>query len=141
MVKKLKLEDYKEIYSKVPRLCVEAVIRKDDGIIFSKRKVFPSNIWHIPGGTVLLGENLKQAIQRVVKEEINVEVNNIEFLTIQEYSPKSGFGQAISIVYEMTYVRGEFKPDEYTSEIKVFSKNPKGLLEEHKQILKKININ
>lgn len=45
------LEEYKEIFSKVPRLCVAVVIKTNEGIVMMLRKL-PSwhNQWHLPGG-------------------------------------------------------------------------------------------
>ena len=48
---RLPQEKYDEIYSKVPRICVEVVIRNEKGILLTKRAI-PSSEgkWHFPGG-------------------------------------------------------------------------------------------
>lgn len=46
------------------------------------KKIEP-NLWAMIGGSVILGENSKQAIVRELKEElnINIDINKLEFLT------------------------------------------------------------
>ncbi len=48
----------------------------------SIKKIEP-NLWAMIGGSVILGENSKQAIVRELKEELNIDIdiNNLEFLT------------------------------------------------------------
>ena len=50
--------------------------------ISSIKKIEP-NLWAMIGGSVILGENSKQAIVRELKEELNIDIdiNNLEFLT------------------------------------------------------------
>ncbi|OQX70986.1 hypothetical protein B6D52_02990, partial [Candidatus Parcubacteria bacterium 4484_255] len=79
-VKKIPFKEYKKIYSTVPRLCVEVILSTDKGIALTKRDIPPAiGKWHIPGGTVLKGENLKGAVRRVAREEIeeNVEIKKM----------------------------------------------------------------
>ena len=55
-------EEFRSIYSKVPRLCVEVIIKTSGGIVLSLRKL-PSwhGKWHIPGGTVYYKEKVADA--------------------------------------------------------------------------------
>ncbi len=48
-LKYLPFEEFQEIYSKVPRLCVEVVLRSDEGIMLTKRTINPwKGMWHFP---------------------------------------------------------------------------------------------
>ncbi len=59
-------EEFREIYSKVPRLTVEVIVQSSRGILLTKRASGPcSGLWHIPGGTVRFGEPLVAAVSRV----------------------------------------------------------------------------
>ena len=61
-------EEFNEIYDKVPRLCVEPLIVSNDGILLTRRAINPGKgLWHFPGGTVLKGETLQEAVVRLVK--------------------------------------------------------------------------
>ncbi len=64
-------KEFKYIYSKVPRLCVELIIKNSDGILLTLRKL-PSwhNQWHIPGSSIHYGEAISEAIQRTAQDEI-----------------------------------------------------------------------
>jgi ADP-ribose pyrophosphatase YjhB (NUDIX family) len=69
--------DYEAIFSRVPRLTVEVVITaaKTGGILLTRRESGPCRgLWHIPGGTVRFGEPLTEAVARVARQELGVEV-------------------------------------------------------------------
>ena len=70
MPKKLPYKEFLSIYRKVPRLCVDLVVKNKNGVLLTKRDIKPSKgMWHIPGGTILYDESVKDAIKRVAKEE------------------------------------------------------------------------
>jgi len=112
-IKKLSSEDFREIYSKVPRLCVEVLIKNSDGVLLTKRKITPWNgYWHLPGGGVLFGETLEESIKRVAKEELDVEIKIIKFVKIIDWANnKIAFGHSISLVYLVKIISGEIKLD------------------------------
>jgi ADP-ribose pyrophosphatase YjhB (NUDIX family) len=46
-----------------------------EGVLLSRRERGPcQGLWHIPGGTVRFGEALTEAVQRVPREELGLEV-------------------------------------------------------------------
>jgi len=56
-IRKLSKRDYYRIYSLVPRLTIDLIIFHNDGLVLSRRDIPPcKGMWHLPGGTVLLGE-------------------------------------------------------------------------------------
>lgn len=69
-------EEFKDIYSKVPRLCVDLIIQDEKGnFVLLKRGMEPyKGYWEIPGGTVLFRESIDQAIERIAKEEVGLKV-------------------------------------------------------------------
>jgi 8-oxo-dGTP diphosphatase len=78
--------EYEDIYSKVPRLTVEVVIASEHGVLLSLRTSGPCRgLWHIPGGTVRYGEPLTQAVRRVAKEEVGLDVRADRLLGYLEY--------------------------------------------------------
>ena len=100
-VKKIPFKEYKKIYSIVPRLCVEVVLLIDKKIALTKRDIPPAiGKWHIPGGTVLKGENLESAVKRIAKEEMEENVDVQKMLgIIDKYHFTKYFDQPIGIVF------------------------------------------
>lgn len=93
-------EEFKQIYSKVPRLCVDIAIRNTEGVLLTRRAIPPAeNMWHFPGGTVLFGETLKQAVVRVGHDELGVEIEPVQIISVLEYPSEYAFGQSISVVF------------------------------------------
>ncbi len=84
--KPLTYEEFKSIYSKVPRLTVEVIIKGDKGILMTKRAIPPYvGMWHFPGGTVYYKETITAAINRVAKDELGVEVKIERFIGFLHY--------------------------------------------------------
>jgi ADP-ribose pyrophosphatase YjhB (NUDIX family) len=68
-------DEYRRIFSRVPRLTVEVVIAGERGVLLTLRESGPCRgLWHLPGGTVRFGERLTAAVQRVARDEVGVAV-------------------------------------------------------------------
>lgn len=77
---------YEQIYAKVPRLTVEVVIVSTEGVLLARRRSGPCrDLWHLPGGTVRFGEHLTDAVARIAREELDLEVTIDELLGYIEY--------------------------------------------------------
>lgn len=134
----LPFKEFKSIYSRVPRLCVEAVIVTKNGIILTKRNIKPaSGKWHIPGGTVLKGEKLKDGIIRIAKDETGLDVEIIKLLGVIEYNFKDYFSQPIGLAYLLKPKNKNFelKINNQANEIKIFSELPKNMIKVQKIFL------
>jgi len=78
--------EYEAIYGRVPRLTVEVVIATSAGVLLTRREAGPCRgLWHIPGGTVRFGEPLTDAVQRVARQELALEVTTGRLLGYIEY--------------------------------------------------------
>ncbi len=133
-------EEFRSIYSKVPRLTVEVVIKTDKGVLLTMRDIEPyKGYWHLPGGTVYFNENLSEAVRRVAKNELGVTVtsskfiNYIEYPTHLQYSFDSPIGMAFLVEFE-----GEIVLDRQASEAKWFNEIPTNLVLEQAEFLQKI---
>ena len=61
------------LYPAGPQTAVGAIVFRDDKVLLVKRTNHPGKgLWAIPGGRVKLGETLKEAARREVKEETGV---------------------------------------------------------------------
>lgn len=86
MKKPLSYEEFKQIYSKVPRLNVETIVKTAHGVLLTQRTIEPyKGMWHIPGGTIYFGETFEQAVRRVVSEETGLCVTDMQLLAYVEY--------------------------------------------------------
>lgn len=138
-------KEFKNIYSRVPRLCVDILIKTGQGIIMTLRDIEPyKDLWHIPGGTLYYGETIEKATKRVAKEELGVDVNVEGFAGYTEYPSEQkfrGWGWTIALQMLCAVKSDEFKLNRQASEIRFFKKFsdiPENTIEEHKKILGKM---
>ncbi len=103
-IQKMSYTEFKDVYSKVPKLSIEVIILKENKILLTRRAIPPGlGQWHTPGGTVLKNEKLNQTVQRVAKEELGLSVNVEKFLGIIEYNTYiNKYEQGISLVFLVT---------------------------------------
>lgn len=91
-------------------IVVAALIVKDGKILLAKRSTGDINNlgkWEFPGGKVKKSENEKEALEREIKEEFELEVKAENFVTsnICKYPNKT-----INLkLYKCKYISGEFK--------------------------------
>lgn len=136
-IKKIPHEEFKKIYSKVPRLCVDLMIEKGGEILLTKRDIPPEKgYWHFPGGTVLLGETTFDTIKRVAMEELNAKVKMIKLVTVLNYNMGSGLGYPISAVYKVKPLTKNLVGGEQAKNIAYFKTPPTKTLPEVKKFLK-----
>lgn len=66
---------------------VVAAVIKDNNKFFITRRGYGDfkNMWEFPGGKVEIGENNEEALHREIKEELELDINNLEYLTTVEY--------------------------------------------------------
>jgi len=78
--------DYNFIYSKVPRFCVDIVIKNiNGGILLTKRDTEPFiGMWHAPGGRVNFRETIEDACKRISKRELGINVDFVKQLYVIE---------------------------------------------------------
>ncbi len=87
---------------------VAALIIKDNKALIAKRSTHKDgfNQWEFPGGKVEDNETEYEAIEREIREEFNVEVKAISFVTNSFY--KYTHNDVNLKLYECKYVSGTF---------------------------------
>lgn len=68
----------------VPVVTVGGLIRDRHGRVLMVRTHKWSDLWGIPGGKVKWGESSLEALRRELKEETNLDVNDIQFALVQD---------------------------------------------------------
>ena len=74
-----------------PEPTVGALIFDPEGRLFLMRSHKWRGKYVVPGGHIELGERMKDALRREVKEETNLDVHDIRFLCFQEFLCDDGF--------------------------------------------------
>ena len=132
-------DEFERIYSKVPRFCVDLVIKMQGGIILTLRELPQWNgCWHLPGGTVRYKETIEQAVARVAQDELHTSVEIQRLLGYMEFPSEEkerGFGWSVSGAFLCISQSAEFKVGKGASEARVFTELPDVMLPEHKEFL------
>lgn len=67
-----------------PVVTVGALIHDDSGQVLMVRTRKWSSLWGIPGGKVKYGETMEAALRREIREETNLEIEDIRFVLVQD---------------------------------------------------------
>ena len=134
---KLPYVEFKSIYSKVPRLCLDLIIENEEGILLSLRDINPGKgLWHLPGGTILMGETIQDVIQRVAFEETGLRVSDPKLTGIIEFPESTNlFYHSISIAFHVRPDSGILKGSYQGQKLQYFKLLPENMINEHKQFI------
>ncbi len=135
----------KREYPECPLVGVGGIVFKEGRVLLIKRKHPPGvGKWSIPGGLVELGERLKEAVKRELKEETDIDVVPEEVLEVVEriFPDKEGKIRYHYVIVDFicSYLKGEAKAQSDALEIcwqPVKGLEGLGLNEELKNLIKK----
>jgi 8-oxo-dGTP diphosphatase len=113
-------------YQAGPQTAVGAIVFRDDKVLLVKRVNPPGQgLWAIPGGRVELGETLKEAARREVREETGVIISPKEPVSVFEIIEKDDGGDIrfhyVIIDLLAEYLGGEPNPGTDASEARWIS--------------------
>ncbi|MFV1917470.1 MAG: NUDIX hydrolase [Patescibacteria group bacterium] len=135
--KKIPLDEFLRIYSKVPRAGVDIVVVSRKGFLLTKRSIQPhKGMWHIPGGSILHKEPIKHAVDRIVKEELGIKIKILEHLGIIEYYMAGGL-HTVANTYLAKIVSGKPKGSEQGGDIEFYRKVPQNTIPVQKKFINK----
>ena len=135
-IRKLPFKEFKKIYSKVPRLCVEVILKTEQGIALTKRDIPPAKgKWHIPGGTVLKGEMLEDTVKRVAKEELGEVIKIKKMIGVIEYSYRVYFSQPVGIAFLVCLDSDVKKNKNKLTKYKLFKKIPNNIIKDQMRFI------
>ena len=65
---------------------VAGIIKKEDKIYITRRGYGEFvDMWEFPGGKIENGESKEEALHREIKEELELDIKNLEYLTTVDY--------------------------------------------------------
>lgn len=139
----LSKQEFDAIYSKVPRLTVEVLIYDPvKGTYLTLRDIEPcKGQWHLPGGTVFFGENIMNAVKRVSKREVGIDVLSASLVGYIEYPShyKRGTGYPVGLVFLVSKFRGQMTINHEASKGEWFTNLPRQIHPDQDHFLVKHN--
>lgn len=76
---------YSEVHKTMPIICVDVVVSNGTEVLLIKRDREPEKgTWWFPGGRLLKSETLRKAATRIVKNETNLEIQQLTYLGLAE---------------------------------------------------------
>ncbi|MCL2801906.1 MAG: NAD(+) diphosphatase [Treponema sp.] len=93
-----------------PRICPAVIVLITDSknrILLAHNKSFKEGIYSHISGFNEAGETLEETVVREIREEVNIEVKNIEYIKSQAWP----FPNSLMVGFKAQYACGELKPD------------------------------
>lgn len=110
--RKLPYQLFLKSFEYSPRPAVNLlVVRIDGAILLTKRKKPPlAGSWHMPGSFLLKGEPLADCVHRVAKEELGVNVIDVELAGAFDDLTGDPRGHVVDVVYRCRIAQGRSFP-------------------------------
>ena len=104
-------------YPDRPILAVGAIVVKSRRVLLARRGKEPSyGLWSVPGGAVGLGEELKAAAAREIREECGIEIELTDVIEVIERLHRDGDGRIqyhyVIVDYLARWVAGDIQPSD-----------------------------
>ncbi len=93
-----------------PRInpCIIVALTREDQILLARSGRFPKGtLYSVLAGYVEPGETLEECVRREIKEEVNLEVKNIQYFNSQPWP----FSSSLMIAFTAEYAKGDIKID------------------------------
>ena len=93
-----------------PRICpavITAITDNENRILLAHNKKFRSRVYSLISGFNEAGETLEETVMREIREEVNIDVNNIEYVKSQPWP----FPNSLMLGFKARYLSGDIKPD------------------------------
>ena len=92
-----------------PRIspCIIVLVTKGDYLLLAHNKNFPGDFYSTLAGFIEAGESVEEAIAREIKEEVDIEISNINYYGSQSWP----FPSQLMLGFHADYLSGDIKPD------------------------------
>jgi len=95
---------------KRPMVGLGVFVRRDGKVLLGHRiNSHAPDVWAAPGGHLEYGESLEDCARREVKEEVGIEIENVQFVTITEYVFEEEGRHYISMIMVADYHSGDVR--------------------------------
>jgi ADP-ribose pyrophosphatase YjhB (NUDIX family) len=110
-------------YPDRPIVAVGAIVVENGRVLMARRGKEPSyGLWSVPGGAVHLGEDLKTAARREIREELGVEVELTDVIELLERVTRDAEGRVqyhyVIVDYLARLASGEPRPSPEALEVR-----------------------
>lgn len=126
--------EWETVVRNVPIVSVDLVVRAGPGVVLGRRRNQPARgEWFVPGGRLVKGERLREAVHRVAREELGVDVEIAARLGVYEHLydatevPGVAGKHYVPVAFEVTATSTAFAPDDQHGAIRVFDPPFEGL--------------
>ena len=124
---------------KNPLPTVDVILQKNSNVLLVKRKKDPfKDYLALPGGFVIEGEKVEDAVKREAFEETSLEIEPIDILGVYSDPKRDPRGHILSVVFVGTILSGQPKAGDDSQEIEwveLDALQTKQLAFDHQQIL------
>ncbi len=83
---------------KTPKLTVDAIVKCKEKIVLIKRKN-PPHGWALPGGFVDEGETVEDAVRRELREEANIDLNDLKQFHVYSDPKRDPRFHTVSVIF------------------------------------------
>ncbi len=135
-------EEYKFIFSRVVRLCLDFIIVKENKILLAKREIDPQKgKWSLPGGMIRYNETIDEAVKRIIKGELGLKLKEKKLVgyieSPGEINKDRVHVHSISMVFLTTIEKGKIIGSDQAHQIEFFASLPKDIFSVQGKVLKK----
>lgn len=130
-------EDYKYVFSRAPRACIDLIVGYNGKLVLVKRAIEPSkDLWSFPGGRIRHRETVQDAIDRIAMDELGVKVKVKKLVDWMEFLNED-YQHSLSILFLVNIAEGEIKLNFQSSEVGLFDALPENMQPQHKTAYEK----
>lgn len=129
-VQRVSEDVWETVVRNVPIPSVDLIVRTKGGILLARRQNEPAKgEWFVPGGRVQKGETLTDAVQRVAKKELGVQVRieqelgAYDHLYAESDIPNSGGKHYVAHGYVVSPESESFELDSQHDQVRVFTED------------------
>jgi NAD+ diphosphatase len=94
-------------FPRISPAIIAVIVNDNDEILLAHNKFFASKMYSHIAGFVDVGETLEETVKREIREEINIEVKDIQYLKSQPWP----FPNSLMIGFYARYASGMIRPD------------------------------